>query len=83
MIADVKRNVCVMTLIVVPSPILRSVDPRRPIGGHVVGHSCTTRLYFRKGRGDLRVARLADSPYLPEGDCTFAISSGGIADADE
>ena len=27
-------------------------DPKKPIGGHILAHASTTRLYFRKGRGE-------------------------------
>ncbi|CAG8526571.1 15940_t:CDS:10, partial [Acaulospora colombiana] len=41
-------------------------DPRKPIGGHVLAHASTVRLYLRKGRGDERVAKVYDSPDMPE-----------------
>src|SRR5207249_221285 len=41
-------------------------DPTRPVGGHIVGHSATFRVYLRKSKGGKRIARLIDSPNLPE-----------------
>ena len=35
-----------------PSTSMAHMDPRKPIGGHVLAHSSTTRLYFKKGKGD-------------------------------
>jgi meiotic recombination protein DMC1 len=29
-------------------------DPTRPIGGNIMAHACTTRLYLKKGRGEQR-----------------------------
>jgi DNA repair protein RadA len=55
-------------------------DPNRPIGGHIVGHASTYRLYLRKGKGGKRVARLIDSPNLPEGECVFAVDEKGVHD---
>eukprot|EP00794_Sanderia_malayensis_P008963 gene8963-9920_t len=58
-------------------------DPKKPIGGHILAHASTTRLSFRKGRGELRIAKIFDSPDLPENEATFAVTNGGIADAKE
>ncbi len=58
-------------------------DPKKPIGGNIMAHASTTRLYFRKGRGDSRVCKVYDSPSLPESEATFAISPEGIIDAKE
>ncbi|ADB58451.1 DNA repair and recombination protein RadA [Archaeoglobus profundus] len=55
-------------------------DPTRPIGGHIVAHTATYRVYLRKGKGDLRVARLIDSPHLPEAEVVFKITEKGIED---
>lgn len=41
----------------------------------------STRIYLRKGRGEERVAKLFDSPDMPESEATYAINSGGIIDA--
>jgi DNA repair protein RAD51 len=58
-------------------------DPKKPIGGNIMAHASTTRLYFRKGRGETRVCKVYDSPSLPESEATFAISPEGIEDAKE
>ena len=55
-------------------------DPTRPIGGHIVGHTATFRLYLRKSKGGKRIARLIDSPHLPEGEAVFSVSEKGIRD---
>ncbi|MFN4133237.1 MAG: DNA repair and recombination protein RadA [Candidatus Hadarchaeales archaeon] len=55
-------------------------DPTRPIGGHVLGHSVTTRIYLRKSKAPKRIARIYDSPALPENEAVFAILSEGIRD---
>lgn len=60
-----------------------AVDPKKPIGGNIIAHASQTRLSFRKGRGDQRIAKVVDSPTLPESEATFSITEGGIADADE
>ncbi len=55
-------------------------DPTRPIGGHIVGHTATFRVYLRKSKGEKRIARLIDSPNLPEGEAIFSVTSEGIKD---
>src|SRR6266487_3650391 len=55
-------------------------DPTRPIGGHIVGHSATFRVYLRKSKGGKRIARLIDSPSLPEAEAVFSVSEDGIRD---
>lgn len=60
-----------------------AVDPKKPIGGHVLAHASTTRVYLRKGRGETRVAKIYESPNLPEAEATFAIGADGIVDAEE
>jgi len=55
-------------------------DPTRPIGGHIVGHTATFRIYLRKSKGPKRIARLIDSPHLPEGEAVFTITQDGISD---
>lgn len=55
-------------------------DPTRPVGGHIVGHSATFRVYLRKSKGGKRIARLIDSPSLPEAEAVFSVSEAGIRD---
>lgn len=58
-------------------------DQKKPIGGNIIAHASTTRLYLRKGRGETRVCKIYDSPCLPESEAMFAINSDGIGDAKE
>ncbi|ORD94454.1 RAD51 [Enterospora canceri] len=58
-------------------------DLKKPIGGHIIAHASTTRLYLRKGRGDTRICKIYDSPSLPEAEATFSITEGGVADPEE
>jgi len=56
-------------------------DPIRPTGGHVLGHASTHRVLLRKASKEpRRIARMLDSPYIPEGECRFIISEKGIED---
>jgi meiotic recombination protein DMC1 len=47
----------------------------------VLAHASTTRLQLRKGRGDQRIAKIFDSPSLPEAEAVYEISNEGIRDA--
>lgn len=60
-----------------------NADTKKPIGGHIMAHSSTTRLYLRKGRGENRICKIYDSPCLPESEAIFAISERGIVDPEE
>ncbi|KAI2621095.1 DNA repair protein rhp51 [Hypoxylon sp. NC1633] len=55
-------------------------DPKKPIGGNIIAHASTTRVSLKKGRGETRIAKIYDSPCLPESDCLFAINEDGIGD---
>ncbi|KND90171.1 DNA repair protein rhp51 [Tolypocladium ophioglossoides CBS 100239] len=55
-------------------------DPKKPIGGNIMAHASTTRISLKKGRGETRIAKIYDSPCLPESDTLFAINEDGIGD---
>jgi DNA repair protein RAD51 len=61
-------------------PNMYNPDPKKPIGGNIIAHASTTRLSLKKGRGETRIAKIYDSPCLPESEATFAISEEGIVD---
>jgi DNA repair protein RAD51 len=58
-------------------------DAKKPIGGNIMAHASTTRLYLRKGRAESRVCKIYDSPCLPESEAVYAIGKGGIEDFNE
>ncbi|MFP4006352.1 MAG: DNA repair and recombination protein RadA [Candidatus Hadarchaeia archaeon] len=53
-------------------------DPTKPIGGHVLGHAATCRIYIKKSKKNKRKARLVDHPGLPPETATFKICEEGI-----
>ena len=77
---DLNNGVVVVTNQVSAKPDAFFGDPTRPIGGHIVGHTVTFRIYLRKSKGGKRIARLIDSPHLPEGEAVFTVSETGIRD---
>ena len=56
-------------------------DPKKPIGGHIMAHASTTRLFLRKGKGDQRICKMYDSPCLPESEAIFQLCTGGVENA--
>ncbi|MEM4072316.1 MAG: DNA repair and recombination protein RadA [Candidatus Micrarchaeaceae archaeon] len=65
---------------VMDNPAILFGDPTTPVGGNIVAHAATTRLYIRKGKEDKRIVRLVDSPNLPEGECVIKLTPEGIRD---
>ncbi len=76
--SDLNNGVVCVTNQVSSKPDAFFGDPTRPIGGHIVGHTATFRIYLRKSKGPKRIARLIDSPHLPEGEAVFTITKEGI-----
>jgi len=78
--ADLNNAVVMITNQVMVRPDAFFGDPTRPIGGHIVGHTATFRIYLRKSKGEKRIAKLVDSPNLPEAEAVFSVFSEGIRD---
>ena len=75
-------NVCVyVTNQVMAKPDQFFGDPTASIGGHIVAHASTFRIYLRKGKKGTRVAKLIDAPNLADGEACFEVLEGGIRDA--
>lgn len=74
-------NVCVyLTNQVQADPAQFFGDPTKAVGGHIVAHASTFRVYLRKGKKGTRVAKLIDSPNLPDAECGFVVDTPGIKD---
>ena len=56
------------------------VDPKKPIGGHVLAHAVTCRISLRKGKAEQRIAKVVDSPSVAESEASFAVGPDGIVD---
>jgi DNA repair protein RadA len=75
------NNICVyVTNQVMAKPDQFFGDPTQSIGGHIVAHSSTFRIYLRKGKKGSRVAKLIDAPNLADGECNFMVEEGGLKD---
>ena len=76
-----KFNIAIyVTNQVMDNPGILFGDPTTPIGGHVLAHAATYRVYLRKSKGEKRIARLVDSPSLPEGETVFTVKPEGVSD---
>ncbi|MDE1828626.1 MAG: DNA repair and recombination protein RadA [Candidatus Micrarchaeota archaeon] len=54
-------------------------DPTKSVGGRVVEHTSTYRIYLKKS-GKFRVAVMKDSPHHPDGECVYGVTEGGVVD---
>jgi DNA repair protein RadA len=77
---DIFNAAIVVTNQVQARPDVFFGDPTKPIGGHILAHTATFRIYLRKSKGEKRIARLVDSPCLPEGEAVFSITEEGVRD---
>jgi DNA repair protein RadA len=68
---------------VMANPAMMFGDPTTAIGGNIVGHASTYRVYLRRGKAGCRVAKLIDSPNLPENETMFFLTTKGIRDEGE
>lgn len=75
---DTYNAAIVVTNQVSSRPDILFGDPTRPIGGNIVAHAATYRIYLRKSKPPKRIARLIDSPNLPEGEAVFSLTGEGI-----
>lgn len=74
-------NVCIyVTNQVMSKPDQFFGDPTEAIGGHIVAHNSTFRIYLRRGKKGTRVAKLIDAPNLPDGEAIFNVEEGGLVD---
>jgi len=67
---------------VMANPGMMFGDPTTPVGGHIVGHMSTYRVYFRRGKKNSRVAKMIDAPNLPENETVFFLTEKGLKDGE-
>jgi hypothetical protein len=79
-IAEIYDVAIVITNQVQEQPDIMFGDPTKPVGGHVVAHAVTYRIYLKKSKKNVRIAIIVDSPEHPPGEAVFAIDRAGIID---
>ncbi|MHB9287692.1 DNA repair and recombination protein RadA [Halobacteriales archaeon Cl-PHB] len=77
-VGDLNNTAVLVTNQVASNPDSFFGDPTQPIGGNILGHTSTFRLYLRKSKGDKRIVRLVDAPNLPDGEAVMRIEEGGL-----
>jgi len=79
-LAETSNVAIYVTNQVMANPGMMFGDPTTPIGGNIVGHASTYRIYLRRGKKGSRVAKLIDSPNLPENETIFFLGLKGVSD---
>ena len=79
-LADAHNLAIYVTNQVMADPSVLFGDPIRAVGGNILAHQATYRLYLRKGREGTRICKLMDAPNLPEGEAVFKITEEGLKD---
>jgi DNA repair protein RadA len=79
-LADMHNVTVLVTNQVMAKPDVFFGDPTQAIGGHVVAHASTFRVYLRKGKKGSRVAKLVDAPNLADGEAGFYVTADGLKD---
>jgi DNA repair protein RadA len=77
-LADMYNLVVYVTNQVMAKPDTFFGDPTEAIGGHIVGHNSTFRIYLRKGKKGSRVAKLVDAPNIADGEAAFFVKEEGF-----
>ncbi len=79
-IADVHNVAVVVTNQVIAQPDVFFGNPLKPAGGNVLAHGATYRIWLRKSKESIRIAKIFDSPMHPEREVTFKITENGCVD---
>ncbi|WP_276273172.1 DNA repair and recombination protein RadA [Haloarcula litorea] len=77
-VGDLNNTAVVVTNQVASNPDSFFGDPTQPIGGNILGHTSTFRIYLRKSKGDKRIVKLVDAPNLPDGEAVMRVEEGGL-----
>ncbi|WP_284010946.1 DNA repair and recombination protein RadA [Haloarcula pelagica] len=77
-VGDLNNTAVLVTNQVASNPDSFFGDPTQPIGGNILGHTSTFRIYLRKSKGDKRIVKLVDAPNLPDGEGVMRVEEGGL-----
>ena len=77
-VGDLHNTAVVVTNQVASNPDSFFGDPTQPIGGNILGHTSTFRIYLRKSKGDKRIVKLVDAPNLPDGEAVMRVEEDGL-----
>ncbi|WP_338726678.1 DNA repair and recombination protein RadA [Haladaptatus sp. DJG-WS-42] len=77
-VGDLNNTAVLVTNQVSSNPDSFFGDPTQPIGGNILGHTSTFRMYLRKSKGTKRIVRLVDAPNLPDGEAVMRVEGEGL-----
>lgn len=77
-VGDLNNTAVIVTNQVAADPDSFFGDPTQPIGGNILGHTSTFRIYLRKSKGNKRIVRLVDAPNLPDGEAVMRVENEGL-----
>ncbi|AWB27717.1 DNA repair and recombination protein RadA [Halococcoides cellulosivorans] len=77
-IGDLYNTAVLVTNQVASNPDSFFGDPTQPIGGNILGHTSTFRMYLRKSKDEKRIVRLVDAPNLPDGEAVMTVTQDGL-----
>ncbi|MDY6775493.1 MAG: DNA repair and recombination protein RadA [Halobacteria archaeon] len=76
--ADLYNSAAVVTNQVQSNPDAYFGDPTKPVGGNILGHTSTFRVYIKKSKDNKRIIKLVDAPNLPNGEGILRIKEEGL-----
>jgi DNA repair protein RadA len=79
-VGDLNNTAVVVTNQVASNPDSFFGDPTQPIGGNILGHTSTFRIYLRKSKNNKRIVRLVDAPNLADGEGVMRVSGDGLVE---
>jgi len=77
-VGDLNNTAVLVTNQVAADPDSFFGDPTQPIGGNILGHTSTFRIYLRKSKGEKRIVRLVDAPNLADGEAVMEVTNDGL-----
>jgi DNA repair protein RadA len=77
-VGDLNNTAVIVTNQVAANPDSFFGDPTQPIGGNILGHTSTFRIYLRKSKGEKRIVRLVDAPNLADGEAVMQVTGDGL-----
>ena len=77
-IGDLFNTAILVTNQVASNPDSYFGDPTQPIGGNILGHTSTFRMYLRKSKADKRIVKLVDAPNLADGEAVMRVKGAGL-----
>ena len=77
-LGDLFNTAILVTNQVASNPDSYFGDPTQAIGGNILGHASTFRMYLRKSKGNKRIVRLVDAPNLADGEAVMRVQEEGL-----